>query len=191
MKESGPRPSRATRRHPARARAAAASATDALRGIRIRPIRSADADELRAFYAGLTDESRRTRFLGAAPGIGRGQSDYFCMPDHAHREGLVAICGERIIGHVCVEPDAPSCVEVAVAVAEDARAQGLGRRLVGAAVDWACREGYATVCATTLAGNPAIQRLLTGLGMPATTTATGAGTIEIRLDLGRGGRAAA
>jgi GNAT superfamily N-acetyltransferase len=162
-----------------------------LSGISIRPIAPADADALRAFFADLSDESRRTRFLGTAAGIGRGQSAYFCMPDHAHREGFVAVHQGRIVGHVCVEPDAPSCAEVAVAVAEDLRGQGLGRRLVEAAVDWARREGYRTVCATMLAGNPAIQRLLTDLGMPATTIATGAGTIEIRLDLGLGGSAAA
>ena len=76
-------------------------------------------------------------------------------------------------------------------VAEDVRGRGIGRSLVRAAVDWARREGYATVCATMPAGNPAIQRLLTGLGIPARTTFTGAGTIEVRLDLGLGGRAVA
>jgi acetyltransferase len=159
--------------------------------VAIHPIRPVDADALRTFYAGLSDESRRTRFLGAAAGIGAGQAAYFCMPDHAHREGFVAVRDGRIVGHVCVEPDAGSCVEVAVAVAEDLRRRGIAKRLVEAAVEWARAEGYTTVCATMLGGNPAIQRLLTGLGLPTTTATTGAGTIEVRLDLGLGGHAAA
>lgn len=47
------------------------------------------------------------------------------------------------------------------------------------------------VCATMLAGNAAIQRLLGGLGVPATTKVPRAGTVEIRLDLAQGRPAAA
>ncbi len=98
---------------------------------------------------------------------------------------------ERIVGHVCVEPDGPSCAEVAVAVADEFQGHGVGRSLVEAAVTWARQDGYDTLVATMLAGNPAIQRLLTGLDLPARTSAIGAGTIEIRIDLGIGGRAVA
>jgi GNAT superfamily N-acetyltransferase len=173
-----------------RARPAAPAAprrADRLGGIRIRPIRPTDEAALRAFYAGLSEESRRTRFLGPAAGIGRGQSAYFCTPDHAHREGFVASAGGRIVGHVCVEPEGPSCAEIAVAVADELQGRGLGRALVGAAVDWARRDGYETLCATMLGGNPAIQRLLSGLGIPSTTTTTGAGTIEMRMAIGATG----
>ena len=164
--------------------------------VRIRPIRATDREALRTFYAALSDESRRTRFLGAACGIGETQSLYFSTPDHRHREGFVAITGpagpnERIVGHVCIEPDGASCAEVAVAAAEDLRGRGVGKRLAKAAVEWARQDGYATLSATMLAGNVAIQRLLTGLGMPATTVASGAGTIEIRLELEAAGHAAA
>lgn len=165
-------------------------------GVTIRPIRPADPAGLEAFYAALSDESRRTRFLGVNPGIGHRASAYFCRPDHAHREGFVAVVrptgeAERIVGHVCVEPDGPSCAEVAVAVADEFQGHGVGRSLVEAAVTWARQDGYDTLVATMLAGNPAIQRLLTGLDLPARTSAIGAGTIEIRIDLGIGGRAVA
>lgn len=156
--------------------------------IRIRRIAPADHDGLRTFYAGLSDESRRTRFLGPTNGIGDVQCSYFCCPDHAHREGFVAVFGpasrpDRIVGHVCIEPDGPASAEVALAVADDLQGRGVGRTLVEAAVDWARRDGIQTLTATMLAGNPPIQRLLTGLGLPTTALAIGAGVIEVRIDL--------
>jgi GNAT superfamily N-acetyltransferase len=157
--------------------------------VAIRAIAAADDDDLRAFYAGLSDESRRTRFLGSTNGIGAGQARYFCTPDHAHREGFVALAGAtarapiRLVGHVCVEPDDGDCAEVAIAVADDAQGQGIGRALVEAAVDWARHDGYRALTATMLAINPAIQLLLTGLALPTTSRWVGAGIVEIRIDL--------
>jgi len=160
----------------------------------VRRIRPEDHDALRVFYARLSDGSRRTRFLGPASGIEADQSEYFCTPDHAHREGFVAVAGpfqERLIGHVCVEPDGADAAEIAVAVADDAQGRGIGRTLVEAAVSWAREDGIGTLTATMLAGNPAIQRLLSGLGLPSTARPIGAGVVEIRIDLGAGDRAAA
>ena len=162
-----------------------------LTDVRIRPIEASDRDALEAFYAALSEESRATRFLGAVAGIGDVQAAYFCTPDHAHREGLVAVRAGQIVGHVCIEPDGPSCAEVAVAVADSLRGRGLGRRLVDEAVNWARADGYAELSATMLAGNVPIQRLLRSLGVPITTRVTGAGTIEARLDLVGAHRAAA
>lgn len=153
----------------------------------VRPITPADQARLTAFYARLSDESRRTRFLGPCRGIGDRQSSAFCTPDHAHNEGFVAVRGagadEEIVGHVCVEPEGPSSAEVAVAVADGLRGQGIGRRLVEAALDWARRDGLVALTATMLAANPAIQRLLTSLGLPYRARAVGAGLVEIRIEL--------
>jgi acetyltransferase len=156
--------------------------------IRIRRIARSDHDDLRAFYAGLSDESRRTRFLGATSGICDDQSVWFCCPDHSLREGFVATIGstagsDRIVGHVCVEPDGPASAEVAVAVADDLQGHGIGRRLVEAAVDWARRDGFRALTATMLAANPPIQRLLTSLDLPTTAVALGSGVIEIRMEM--------
>ena len=114
--------------------------------VRVRAIRPADHDTLRAFYGSLSDESRRTRFLGSSSGIGDGQSTWFCSPDHAHREGFIATIrgprAGRIVGHVCIEPDGPASAEVAVAVADELQGRGIGRALVEAAVEWARRDGF-------------------------------------------------
>ena len=157
--------------------------------IRIRRIFWDDRTGLQAFYADLSDESRRTRFLGSTNGIPCNQSTYFCTPDHAHREGFVAVMGpihgpNTIVGHVCVEPDGSAGAEVAVAVADDQQGRGIGRRLVEEAVAWGRRDGFRTLTATMLADNPAIQRLLTGLGLPSVAVPIGAGIVEVRIELG-------
>jgi GNAT superfamily N-acetyltransferase len=157
--------------------------------IRIRRIVATDSAALQAFYMGLSDESRRTRFLGSTSGIGGNQSAYFCTPDHAHREGFVAVMGPvggptTIVGHLCVEPDGPARAEVALAVADEHQGRGIGRSLVDAAVGWARRDGLRMLTATMLADNPAIQRLLTGLGLPSVAVPIGAGIVEIRIELG-------
>jgi acetyltransferase len=154
--------------------------------VRIRPIRPSDAEGLRAFYAGLTDESRRTRFFGVTSGIGAGQSSWFCHPDHAHREGFVAVTPGRragIVGHVCVEPVDAATAEVAVAVADAWQRHGIGRSLVLAAIAAARRDGYHRLVATMLAGNPAIQRLLAGVDVPMRSRPVGAGVVEASLEL--------
>ena len=93
--------------------------------------RPADTAALEAFYAGLSGESRRSRFFSVAGRPSHAQSVSFCTPDHDHREGYVGVVaavaepGERIVGHLCLEPAGGHIAEVAVAVADDL--QHLGR----------------------------------------------------------------
>jgi hypothetical protein len=74
--------------------------------VRIRAIRSADASELQRFYADLSPESRRTRFLYIGAGLTPAQSVSFCTTDHDHRAGFVAVVvndpigREQIVGHL-------------------------------------------------------------------------------------------
>ena len=157
--------------------------------VRIRPIRPTDADKLERFYAELSSESRRLRFFSLSPGVSPRQSAGFCTTDHEHREGFVAVVGrgsasrERIVGHLCMEPDDGRCVEVAIAVADAYQHHGIGRRLMTAGIEWARQEGFATLRASIFASNPAIDRLLIGTGLPTHLGDVGAGTAEILVDL--------
>jgi acetyltransferase len=157
--------------------------------VRIRAIRPTDMPELERFYAGLSPESRFTRFLSLSPGLSHGQSVSFCSTDHDHREGFVAVVEgpivghERIVGHLCLEPDGVDAAEVAIAVADAFQRRGIGRLLLAAGAAWARRERIARFTATMFASNAAIHRLLVGLGLPTRVRWIGGGVTEITIDL--------
>lgn len=159
-------------------------------GVRVRAIRPTDAADLERFYTALSPESRRTRFFAITSALSHAQSVGFCATDHGHREGFVAVVGgspfrdERIVGHLCLEPDGADTAEVAIAVADDLQHQGIGRRLMAAGLAWARREHIARITATMFASNAAISRLLAGLGLPVQERSGGAGVAEITIDLG-------
>jgi GNAT superfamily N-acetyltransferase len=157
--------------------------------VRIRAIRSTDAPELQRFYAGLSPDSRRTRFLAASAGLSEGQSISFCTTDHDHREGFVAVVHDdldrtgRIVGHLCLEPDGADAAEVAIAVADEFQHQGIGRGLMVAGIAWARREHVVRFTATMSADNAAIHRLLVGLGLPTQSRFIGSAVSEITIDV--------
>jgi len=156
--------------------------------VRIRAIRPTDARDLERFYAALSPESRRTRFFSSSV-VGHAQTVSFCTTDHDHREGFVAVIGgapvgrERIVGHLCIEPDGADAAEVAIAVADEHQRQGVGRQLMAAGTAWARSENIARFTATMFEGNAPIHRLFCGLGMPIQIRPVGAGLAEITIDL--------
>jgi acetyltransferase len=157
--------------------------------VHVRAIRATDASELRAFYARLSPESRRTRFFSVTAGLSRSLSVSFCSTDHDHREGFVAVFADRtradeqIVGHLCLEPDGAATAEVAIAVADSFQSRGLGRQLMALGLAWARTADVARFSATMIAANAPIHRLLVGLGLPTHTRFVGAGVVEITIDL--------
>jgi acetyltransferase len=157
--------------------------------VRVRAIRPTDAPELQRFYAGLSPESRRTRFLSIAAGLSQAQSASFCTTDHDHQEGFVAVvhnasvAHERIVGHLCLEPDGEEGAEVAIAVADEFQHRGIGRRLMLAGVAWARGKHIARLIATMSTDNGPIHRLLARLGLPTQVRYSGAGVSDITIDL--------
>lgn len=146
-----------------------------------------DTRELERFYAGLSAESRRQRFFATAAGLPHADAVSFCTPDHRHREGFVALAvvdgAERIVGHACLEPVGGTIAEIAVAVADAWQHQGIGRRLVRAAVDWAQAAGIERLTATMLPGNGPIHRLLSHLGLPYRTRRPDFDVVVLDIDL--------
>jgi acetyltransferase len=157
--------------------------------ITIRPTLPTDAEALERFYAGLSVDSRHLRFFGGTRGIDHGQSVSFCSPDHAHREGYVAVWSsgasghDLIVGHLCLEPIDEVTAEVAIAVADAYQHQGIGRRLMAAGIDWARAVGIDRLKATMLAMNTPIKRLLAGLGLATSTSTEGFDTTVVWIDL--------
>jgi acetyltransferase len=151
--------------------------------VRIRRIAPADAPALEAFYARLSPDSRRLRFLSLGTRFGARDARFFCGPDHEHREGFVAEAGSRIVGHLCLEPTQADEMEIAIAVADDFQRRGIGRQLVKAAAAWAAEHGVASFRAWFAPDNIGIRRLLDCLDRPITFGPWSGGTVEIAIDL--------
>jgi len=160
-------------------------------GIRIRPIRPSDLGHLERFYAGLSPDSLNARFHGASRGIADRAARAFCGPDHAHREGLVAVvrgehAQEAIVGHLCLEPTPEGDLEMAVAVADAWQRHGIGRALVASALTWAATHGVSRLRARIRWSNPAIAGLLRSIQSPMAITATDGGDLEAVITVGSG-----
>lgn len=179
------RPSRSRRR------CALPGATRSDPRIRIRRARPRDADQLERFYAELSAESRFFRFFGTCRGISRPQSVSFCTPDHAHREGFVAVLRDdaagtdRIVGHLCLEPAGDGTAEVAIAVSDPFQSHGIGHELLAAGIRWARSVGIDRLSAMMLPSNGRIARLLASLGYQTTVSAPEPDVAEIAIDLRR------
>ena len=144
---------------------------------------------VRPTAAGLSADTLNARFHGATHGIEDRVARFFCGPDHAHREGLVAELtmapGEpRIVGHLCLEPAGPGEVEMAIAVADAWQGRGIGRALLDRGIGWAREHGIDRLRASMLWSNPAIHGLLRTADRPVTLRSSADGDLEAVIDVG-------
>jgi GNAT superfamily N-acetyltransferase len=90
---------------------------------------------------------------------------------------------ERIVGHLCLEPDGMDGAEVAIAVADAYQHRGIGLRLMASGIAWAERKRISRFTATMLVINAPIRRLLEGLDLPIRLRLAGGGVTEITIEL--------
>jgi GNAT superfamily N-acetyltransferase len=138
--------------------------------IRVRRIDPGAAPELERFYAALSPDSRASRFHGACRGISARQAAGFAAADHAQRDGFVALAGDRIVGHLTLEPMAGGADEVAVAVDDDVQHHGVGTLLVTGAIASARLRGIPRLVAWVKADNAPMRRLLISSSHPVHIT---------------------
>ncbi len=151
------------------------------RRVSIRPIDEFDRLGLSAFYAALSVESRRRRFLGSRL-VPQAESD-----DMALGEGIVGVLREdgrddgAIVAHAQMCPDGPESMEVAFAVRDDLQGSGIGGSLVATAIDLARRRGWRRLTAFLYVDNVAMRRLLVRAGCPVERDRIDCGIEEIVL----------
>lgn len=156
------------------------------RWVSIRPIERFDASRLSDFYAALSPESRRRRFLGSAPALDPDLVEGFTEAG----EGIVGILVEQgpndgaVVAHASVQAAGLGAAEIAFAVADGLQGYGLGRVLVREAIELALARGMRSVTATLLAENTPMRRLLLDAGCPIADDAIDAGVEEITLQIG-------
>ena len=90
----------------------------------------------------------------------------------------------RIVGHLCLEPTGPDELEMAVAVADDFRRQGLARALLAASIVWAQAHGIWHLRALMRWTNSAVIALVRTAGYPVTWSTPAGGGLEAVIDVG-------
>ena len=88
-----------------------------------------------------------------------------------------------IVGHVCIEPTTSDEAEMAIAVADTWRRQGVGHAMLAEAIGWARGHGVGRLRASVRWGNPAVIGLLRSCGCPLTYGPSDGGGVDILVDL--------
>lgn len=107
--------------------------------IDVRPARENDKDALAAFFAKVSDEDRRFRFLSAAAHICDRQLEPLIHADHFQSEsflGFDAANGELVASALLACDAAMDTAEIAVSIRSDYRGKGVGWALL----DFVSRE---------------------------------------------------
>ena len=126
----------------------------------IRPVRPEDAGLLEDGFAGLSDRSRRLRFLGPKASLSAAELRYFTDVDHRDHEALGALDHARgggvgIARYVRDREDLHAA-EIAVTVIDGWQGRGLGTELLAQLSERACQEGIRRFTAAVAADNAAM-----------------------------------
>jgi GNAT superfamily N-acetyltransferase len=155
------------------------------RWVSIRPIERSDAAGLSAFYARLSPESRRRRFLGTVTTVDPALIARFATPG----DGIVGVLREpgpndgAVVAHGSVQTVGRARAEVAFAVADELHGRGLGRSLVDAAIRLARERGFSLATASLYADNTPMRRLLRDSAREVVSDVIEDGVEEIELRL--------
>ena len=160
---------------------------DRERWVSIRPIERSDASALSDFYARLSAESRRTRFLSCGSAPSNQMTGAL-----ASAPGFVGVLREAgpldgaIVAHASLQPDGRTgSAEVAFAVADELQEHGIGRHLMASVLEQARTLRLERVSATMLAENSRMRHLLRHAGIAVVADTIDGGVEEIVLALDR------
>ncbi|GAA4833539.1 GNAT family N-acetyltransferase [Kitasatospora terrestris] len=137
--------------------------------VTIRPIDPADRAAVLALHADrMSEESRRLRFLGSSARAADLTADRLCGPLRTDGFALGAWAADVLVGEADYEvlDEAAGTAELALAVADAWQHRGVGTLLLEHLVHAAREHGLAAFEADTLAGNRAVHRVFTDLGLP-------------------------
>ncbi|MFB7667728.1 GNAT family N-acetyltransferase [Kitasatospora sp. NPDC056138] len=137
--------------------------------VTIRPIGPADRAAVLDLHAErMSDESRRMRFFGASREAPQLAADRLCAAPRPELLALGAWAGGELVGEADCESvqGRPDTAELAVVVADDWHRRGVATLLLEHLVHAARQNGIRALEADTLAGNLAVHRVFTDLGLP-------------------------
>lgn len=154
--------------------------------LQVRPIEAGDRDALQEAFSKLSAESRYRRFLGPVLELRDAELRRLTEVDHHDHEALVAVDPNNgLVGvarYVRLE-DSPAKAEVAVTVADEWQARGVGTALLARLTAHAQDEGIELFTASCLADNEDMLILFRELGQSVRQTGAGAGVVELEIEL--------
>jgi GNAT superfamily N-acetyltransferase len=135
--------------------------------VRLRPLGRGERYLVAGFFAGLSDDSRRRRFLQPMPRLSAAMLRHLVDVDGRRHLALVAeVDGECAgIARWVVLPDEPGAAEVAVTVTDRFQGRGIGRLLLDALGPSALRAGVSAFVYLVDPGNRPVLRVLRSLGV--------------------------
>ncbi|GAA2584672.1 GNAT family N-acetyltransferase [Actinomadura fulvescens] len=150
----------------------------------LRPVRSDDAELLRAFYARLSPESIYYRFFSPRPQLTEREIEHFTTVDYDRRVALIATIGDSMVAVVRYDqlPDRPGTAEVAFLVEDAHQGRGLGAVLLEHIAAAARERGLHRFVASVLPDNRRMTRVFREAGYRAEQRFED-GVIELVLDL--------
>jgi RimJ/RimL family protein N-acetyltransferase len=146
--------------------------------VAVRPQTREDRPRLAELFAGLSPRSRYQRFFtGMPPKLPSRMLDTLADVDGDRHVGLLAVCGDRVVGaaRYLRRADAPHTADVAFTVADELHGRGLGGLLLRELQAHAGRRGVKRFHFDALATNDAALGVARSLG--ARLTRNGA-TVE-------------
>ena len=144
--------------------------------IALRRLRPGERAAVLDVFAGLSDRSRRLRFLGANPRLPERDVDLLVDVGCCGREAVVAVeqDGGRPVGIARFVRDAAAPeAEIAFEVVDAWQGRGVGRRLAAELAALAREQGILRLRATVALGNAPALTLVRGLGEPVRSSLEG------------------
>ncbi len=139
------------------------------REVTIRPIEPRDEAAARRFFAGLSSETRRLRFMRFVRSLNEQVVHAFSRVDYDRHMAFVCEADEEIVGEAryAANPDGRSC-EFSVVIADDWHKSGIGGLLMGALIRYARASGFRTMEGIVLRENRTMVKFVHALGFAVT-----------------------
>ena len=158
--------------------------------VRVRPIRSSDAEELQHTYDELSPESRYYRFFTARPRMPLPMAKRLTNIDHAHHFAWVVfdvdIEGDHHDDHAVaaarmILDEDPTSAECAITVIDQYHHRGIGRFLIELLVCTAADLDIEVLRFDVLRDNHKMRQLMGGTGASAAGVPGDPGIVEFKL----------
>ena len=135
--------------------------------VRLRPLGRGERDLVAGFFAGLSEDSRRRRFLQPTPRLSEAMLRHLVDVDGRRHAAIVAEVGGECAGiaRFIALPDEPGAAEVAVTVTDRFQGRGIGRLLLDALGPSAAQAGVTTLVYLADPTNRPVLQLLRSLGV--------------------------